>query len=430
MSGTEAQSILFLNDIKNELTENEDLRKLFGIKNPKTWPKDAESDIIVEMEDGHQFRIIAKGSEQKLRGVKWKGKRPNLIVCDDIEDDEQVMSKERREKFRRWFFSALLPCMSDKGIIRIVGTILHMDSLLERVMPEFQIQMARKRKTEWVIEEPLKLWTKYPTVWLAVKYRAHSDDFEHLLWPEKAPKEELLRKKQAYIDQGAPDMYAQEYLNVPIDESTAFFKKNDFKAQLENDDQKIFNNYITADLAISEKDRADYSVFIVGGMDENGTLHIRDVIRERMDSLTIVETIFALETAYRPIVFGLEEGQISKAIGPFLYEEMPKRNVFPNLYALKPSTDKLTRARSIGARMRAGSVKFNKDADWFQTLQDELIRFPRDKHDDQVDAMAYLGLMLDKTYEAPTQHELQEAAYQEEMSLFYVDDGRDKTTGY
>src|SRR3990167_3704918 len=52
VSGTEAQSILFLNDIKHELIENDDLRRLFGIKPPKQWPKDAESDIIVELEDG------------------------------------------------------------------------------------------------------------------------------------------------------------------------------------------------------------------------------------------------------------------------------------------------------------------------------------------------------------------------------------------
>ena len=87
ISGTEAQSILFLNDIKNELIENEDLIKLFGIKSPKFWPKDAESDIIVEMEDGHQFRIMAKGAEQKLRGAKWRNQRPDLIIGDDMEED-------------------------------------------------------------------------------------------------------------------------------------------------------------------------------------------------------------------------------------------------------------------------------------------------------------------------------------------------------
>ena len=56
ISGTEGQSILFLNDLKNELKDNTDIHMLFGI--PK-FLKDAEIDIIVEMPDGHRFRNLA-----------------------------------------------------------------------------------------------------------------------------------------------------------------------------------------------------------------------------------------------------------------------------------------------------------------------------------------------------------------------------------
>ena len=66
------------------------------------------------------------------------------------------------------------------------------------------------------------------------------------------------------------------------------------------------------------------------------------------------------------------------------------------------------RARSIQARMRAGAVKFDKEADWYLTLEDELTKFPRARHDDQVDAMAYLGLMIDNYIEAPTKEEQEE----------------------
>ena len=67
VSDTVTQAVQFLGDIKKELLENDDLRSLFGIKD---FPKDTEDDLIVEMEDGHTFRIQAKGSEQKLRGLK------------------------------------------------------------------------------------------------------------------------------------------------------------------------------------------------------------------------------------------------------------------------------------------------------------------------------------------------------------------------
>lgn len=430
ISSTEAQSILFLNDIKTELKDNTSIHQLFGV--PK-FVKDAETDVIVEMPDGHRFRIMAKGAEQSLRGAKWFNKRPDLVVCDDIEEDEQVMSKDRREKFRRWFFGALIPVRSDNGIVRIVGTILHQDALLERLMPEFQLSMSHqyRKRALWIKNDPLKQWVDVRLPWKSVKYRAHDPSFEHLLWAEKKSAEELKDIRAGYIAQGLPEVYSQEYLNIPIDESVAFFKKGDFIDRTEEQRKRPLRYYISADLAISEKDRADWTAFVVGGLDDQGLLHIVNVIRERMNALEIVDTIFALEKLYHPEVFSIEEGQISKAIGPFLNEEMPKRNIWPQIYGVKPATDKLQRARSIQARMRAKGVRFERGDDWFQTFEDECTRFPRDKHDDQVDAFAYLGLILDKMVEAPTEIEMQEEHYQEEYeSSGLRDTGRSLTTGY
>lgn len=426
ISGTEGQSILFLNDLKNELKDNTNIHMLFGV--PK-FLKDAETDIIVEMPDGHRFRVMAKGAEQQMRGAKWAGKRPDLIICDDIEEDEQVMNKERREKFRKWFFGALLPLRSDHGIVRIVGTILHMDSMLERLMPEYQL--AERRKTKLIIHEPLKLYTDYKLPWKSIKYRAHDADWENLLWPEKRTREWLEAERDKYVAQGMPEIYSQEYLNVPIDESTAFFKRKDFIPQLETDRNLIFRYYIASDMAVSEKDRADYTVFVIGGMDEVGILHIVNVIRERMDAKQIIDQMLYLETFYKPEIFAIEKGQIEKAIGPFLNEEMIKRNVYPNIIKLAPSMDKSQRARSIQARIRARGVRFDKEADWYQTFEDELCRFPRDKHDDQVDAFAYLGLVIDKMVEAPTPNEVAEEAYQKEyVNSGLFDTGRCSITGY
>ena len=426
ISGTEAQAILFLNDLKNELRDNPTIHQLFGV--PK-FLKDAETDAIIEMPDGHKFRIMAKGSEQSLRGAKWANKRPDLIICDDIEEDEQVMNKDRREKFRRWFFGALIPARSDNGIVRVVGTILHMDSMLERLMPEFQLQT--KKRSLFMKYEPLKQWCDHPLPWKSVKYRAHDDTFQHLLWPEKKGAIELKAIRENYVAQGLPEVYSQEYLNIPIDESVAFFKRGDFVPRTEEDKKKRLRFYISADLAISEKDRADYSAFVIGGLDEGGILHIVNVIRERMNALEIVDTIFALEKLYQPEIFSIEDGQISKAIGPYLDEEMPKRNIWPQIYGIKPAMDKLQRARSIQARMRARGVRFDKESDWYQTLEDECTRFPRDKHDDQVDAFAYLGLVLNKMVEAPTEIEIQEELYQDEYERSgLIDAGRSSITGY
>ena len=428
VSDTETQANLFLGSIKQELQDNEDLISLFGVKrNEKglvVFKKDTESDIIVELEDGHTFRILAKGAEQKLRGLIWNGSRPDLIVCDDMENDELVMNKDRREKFRRWFYGALLPARAKDGEVRVVGTILHMDSMLERLMP--------RENDKTTIHETLKTFSTARRMWKSVKYKAHNPDFTKLLWEERHPAEELKRIRQEYIDQGMPDIYSQEYLNIPIDESNTYFKKADFLPMKDEDHKKKKNFYISGDFAISEKERADYTAMVVGGVDEDGILHIVDVIRDRLDGLQIVDTMLMLQKLRDPLAFGIEDTQITKAIGPFLNAEMINQNTFINLVPLKPHRqDKITRARSMQARMRAGGVKFDKAADWYQGLEDEMMRFPRDKHDDQVDAMAYLGLMIDKMRQAPTEKELAQEAYDEEYRASgLVNEGRNMVTGY
>jgi len=429
VSDTESQAAMFLGYFKEQLQENTALVELFGLKRNEKglvqFVKETETDIVVEMEDGHKFRVIAKGAEQKLRGLIWNGTRPDIILCDDMENDELVMNKDRREKMRKWFYSALLPCISSKGIIRVVGTILHMDSLLERLMPKPYDRFSH--------QDGLRLWSESRrNGWTSIKYKAHNEDFTQVLWPEKHSKESLKQKQQEYAGMGMPDVYSQEYLNVPLDESVAYFKRNDFEHITEEDAKLPLTYYVTADLAISEADRADYSVFIIAGMDEFRRIHVKNVIRERLDGREIVDTLLNIQRVYEPEIVGIEEMQVSKAIGPFLNEEMVRENTYLSIVKLKHGgKDKIARARSIQARMRAKSVKFDKGADWYQTFEEELTRFPRDTHDDQVDAFAYLGLLLNTLVEAPTQEEMEDEEYFMDLAQSGTNlNGRSLVTGY
>jgi predicted phage terminase large subunit-like protein len=428
VSDTEAQAALFLGNFKSALQDNSDLIELFDIKKNEKglvhFIKDTENDIIVEFNDGHRFRIIAKGAEQKLRGLLWNGYRPDIILGDDMENDELVMNKDRRDKMKKWFKNALLPCLSDRGIVRLVGTILHMDSLLENLMPA-----ENDKKT---VHDGLKTYSTARKMWKSIKYRAHNEDFTELLWPQKKSAEHFKMLYEEAVRDGTTDGYSQEYLNYPLDISNSYFKKHDF-LPISKEDQKVaLTYYVTADLAISQAERADYSVFMVAGVDENKQIHIKQVIRERLDGREIVDTLLALQRQYDPIAVGIEDMQVSKSIGPFLREEMIATNTFLTLYPMKHGgKDKLTRARSIQARMRARGIRFDKEADWYQAFEDELLRFPRDKHDDQVDTFAYLGLMLDKLIEAPTKEEQEQEEYDDEFQRSeYSEHGRNATCGY
>jgi len=428
VSDTEAQATMFVGSIKQELQENKSLIDLFGLKKNEKgevqFIKDTESDIIVQFIDGHTFRLIGKGAEQKLRGLNWNGTRPDLILIDDLENDELVMNKERRDKLRRWFRGALLPSLAPKGKIRMWGTILHTDSILENLMPREGDRYTR--------ENDLKLWSDSPrlTMWKSVKYRAHDDKMTQFLWPERFNKDYFTVRREEYANNGMLDLYSQEYLNRPIDDSVAYFKRRDLSGITEDLKKKRLRFYCTADLAISQSETADYSAFVIAGVDEDKIIHVKHIIRERLDGKEIVDTILGIQRTYDIEAFGIEEMQVSKAIGPFLREEMLKTNTFINLVKLKHGgKDKIQRARSIQARMRARGVVFDKEADWWPNFEDEIIKFPRGKNDDQVDALAYMGLMLDNLVEAQTDKEVEEEEYEDERRDTSFT-GRSAYTGY
>jgi len=425
VSDTETQAQMFLNDIKRELINNEDLIQLFGVKG---FIKDSQTDIIVEFEDGDQFRIMVRGAEQRVRGLKWNSKRPDLIICDDLEGDEQVQSKDRREKLHKWFYAALLPCRSKDGIVRIVGTVMHMDSLLNKLMPP-------DYDGDHTIVEPLKTYSNRKRVeWLSVRYRAHSEDFKHVLWDTRYTAEYFKDKRDDMTKQGIPEVYSQEYLNYPINEATAYFKRNEFieipKHALDaiTHKEKKLVYYAAVDFAISTRDRSDYTVIAIGGIDSDGIMNIIDIRRGRWDALEIVDEMFSVQRKYDPQCIVTEKGAIEKAIGAILRREQISRQVYMSLRPMTPTKDKQSRARSFQARFKAGGVKFNKGAEWYPELEEEMVRFPKARHDDQVDALSWLGLVVDQVHNADTPEEEEEYEYLSALSS--QQDGRSAVCGY
>lgn len=400
VSATEALAAAHLANMARVIEENEDLRLEFDI----TILRSNETELVCRTGQ-REFCIIGKGAEQKVRGILWRNKRPSLILVDDLEEDEAVMSKERREKLRNWFKNALVPCGSDNLRIRFVGTVLHLDSLLERLMADEK--------------------------WVARRFRAHKsyDDFSEILWPEKFPKERLLSIRADYKDN--PSGYSQEYLSHPVADADSYFRRSDFRAMQEEDYTSPKTNYASIEFALGQNDKGDNTAIMVGGLDPEGMLHIIDAYASRMDPLEAVNKMFEVDEQYEIECWVVEDENIAKAIGPFLNLEMVKRGRFLNLLRIRPHKDKQARATSIRARMRGHGVKFDFNAEWFAPLQGEMLAFPRGKTDDRVDALAWLGLMMDKFSPSLTRKELDRLAWEEEMEEgAETMDGRSAVTGY
>jgi predicted phage terminase large subunit-like protein len=402
VSATEKQAIDHLQEIKVQLTENEALMEAFQIHG---FSKDNEAEIVCHVGE-RVFKIVGKGAGQKLRGIKWRNKRPNLVLIDDLEEDEQVRSKERREALSNWFTSALLPIGSDECLFRVFGTILHADSLLQGLLND-------------------------PT-WLSRTYRAHAafDDFSNILWPEKFPEHRLRVLREQYIRKNNPSGYAQEMLNIPLADTDRYFRPEWFVALREEDRGVPMKFYSAVDFAISQADRADRTAIVTVGILPDDRMVFIDCRAGRWDALEIIEQIFEVHSTFEPDLFIAEDGAIKKSIGPFLNAEMLRTGIYINIVGRTPTKDKQSRARSLQARFRSGTVLCDKEAEWYPDFYDEMSMFPRGEHDDRVDAAAWIGLELGSISPSPSLAETEDEDYAWEEFRSQLFQGRCATTGY
>lgn len=355
ISDTYSQAVLFLDALKGELESNERLRAFYGkLKSPK-W---SEGEIVA-----NDIMVKALGAGMKVRGLKYKENRPDLILGDDLENDEAVENKERREKFERWFTGALLPCMAKNGRIIIIGTILHFDSLLNKLIDQ----------------------TKY-IGWHKKLYRAIND--WGALWPEHLNLEELELIKQEYISQGMVFLFYTEYQNDPVSSENQKFKLEKIKYYEEIDIAgKSLRTFITIDRSYSLERTADFTAFVVVSVDRENRWYVRQADRVKATEKQLIDKIFDLRAYYNPELFGIEQRAFTYTIKPALEDEMRKRGQFFKCEELKDlGRSKAVRIEGLIPRFESQSILLKKD----QTdLIDELIKFPKGVHDDLIDSLSY-----------------------------------------
>lgn len=306
------------------------------------------------------------------------GKGAHILIIDDpLKNAEEAESETIRESIKAWYQSTAYTRLAPGGGVLVIQTRWHLDDLSGWL--EDEMEQGRGDTFEIV---------RYPMIALEDElYRLKGET----LHPQRYDLEAALRIKQAV----GPRVWSALYQQDPQADGGQYFSRDMFKFYTPPAPPRLAV-YAAFDLAIGKNDRNDFTVGAVVGVDANDDIWVLDIVRGRWDSHRIVEEILQVQRVWKPVLIGLEKGHISMAIGPYLDKRIAEEKLYEtNIKDLPPGRrDKLSRARAIQGRMRQGKVKFPQQAEWLDTMMSEMLAFPDGRHDDGVDALAYLGLLL------------------------------------
>lgn len=323
--------------------------------------------------------VAAVGAGKSIRGLKRRQYRPDAVIIDDLEKDESVESKRQRDKLEAWLLKTLLS-LGGKGCdYYYVGTILHHDSVLARVIHTEEERAA----------------AGFDPIW-DVRIFAAEDEEGNILWPERWSRERL-DAKRAVIGSRA---YAQEFLNNPSLWEGGLFRREWFPMVKDYpQDARVVRYWDQAATQASPGKDPDWTAGAKVAY-KRGQYWVLDVIRTRTTPGGVEE--LTKQTAAldgREVqIWAEEEGGASGKNNTHHYQ----RDVVPGYFfkGYRSSGSKVQRAGPVSSAAEAGNV-FILPGPWNIDFLDEMEAFPEGAHDDQVDAVSGAFAVLFEKPEAP-----------------------------
>jgi predicted phage terminase large subunit-like protein len=276
--------------------------------------------------------------------------------------------------------SDLLDLLEPGGQLIIIGTRWHDDDLYGLVMDKNNPQAGEFDVFKKQAITDMKL--------------GHEDGGHYkveegnILWPEKYSKKSLsvlLNEKGLYE-------FSCQYQNEPVDDENAVFHRQWFKEYDPTDmkDRKLMR-FTAIDPAISLKERADFTAIVTIGVDIFGKVFVLEVKRDRMTEEQMIEELFLTNELFHPQSICIETVAFQKTLQHYILKEVKRRGRSLPLNEVMPESDesKEKRIRLLQPMYMRGDVFHSKGVANIEYLEDELLRFPKGKHDDLADALAY-----------------------------------------
>jgi len=347
-----------------------------------------ENTIITT--SGH--KVDALGAGQKVRGRRHGPYRPDYVILDDLENDENVAKPEQRDKLERWIDRAVMKCGGPDGrlVVLYLGTVLHYDSVLKRKLDN-PLWRGIRRQSIILWPHDMALWDDWEELLLNngpaaadLFYRANEKQMlkgSRVSWPAARPLLQLMtiRARDGHA------AFDSEHQNDPVSREGATFPELVFWIH-------ELSNWIyvgACDPSLGKKGQGrDPSAILVGGWDRlNGILDLVEAdIAKRVPS-KIIADIIKYQQIYGCVRWGFETVQFQE----YLRQQLIERSVLAGCPVpaapISQSTDKTLRIESIEPYVSNGNIRLHPR---HKTMLSQMRHHPKADHDDGPDCLEML----------------------------------------
>lgn len=396
LSDSSDQAEGFLTDIKTELEENRIIHEDFGDLQGKVW----KNSVILTSTD---IKLEAIGSGKKIRGRRHRNWRPDLIVLDDIENDENVNTPDQRKKLESWFYKAVSKAGDTYTDIVYIGTILHYDSLLSKVLKNPEYHCVKYRGVISFTNNQ-SLWDSWEAIYTDLENDRRQEDarefFEankkemlegtEVLWETKLSYYDLMIIK---ISEGEAS-FNSEIQNDPIDPDSCTFIEEWFDFYDESSIDFKDGRFIFVganDPSLGKNKKSDTSSIIIIAKDViNGYMYVLEASIEKRKPDAIIDD--AIETSKRlkrdykkPLFkFGVETVQFQHFFKDVMVKKSAEAGEYLPIEEINSVQNKNLRIESLQPFVKNKYLKFNPK---HKTLLQQMKEYPMGKNDDGPDGL-------------------------------------------
>ncbi len=310
------------------------------------------------------------------------GKGAHILNCDDlIKNREEAESQVIRDKTWDGFNDDLMSRLEPGGAVILNGTRWHIDDPIGRALQHFKQIYGDKM-----------LHLRFPAI-------AEADDPlgrlpGEALWPARYPIETLRLIESRYETTGNRYSWLSLYQQSPTAHEGGLFKRAWFEDRVTTPPE-ITRAVRFWDLAMSDRDSADFTAGVKIGQGIDGHYYVLDVAHKRVDWGDLPNYMANIMLADgENVIQGIEEaGYMTRAVTDL--NQDPRLHGY-SIFGFPVDKKKYTRALPYAAKCAAGLVHL-VGGHWADSYVEELCLFTgneKDLHDDQVDASSGAWSMI------------------------------------